>query len=39
MFEFIKQYYQQGIYSADDVKICVPTWITDEQANQILNAQ
>lgn len=39
MEKYIKQYYLQGLYTADDVRTCVPIWITQEQANEIINAK
>lgn len=39
MEKYIKQYYQEGLYTADDVRTCVPVWITQEQANEIINAK
>ena len=35
MLETIKDFYQIGLYSKDDVNTCVPFWITQEQADQI----
>lgn len=37
MFEGIKEYYQMGLYSKEDVQLFVQAnYITQEQANEIL---
>jgi hypothetical protein len=36
-FEKVKTYYQRGMWSADRVRAAVGKWITEEEAEEILN--
>ena len=38
MFNTIQYFYNAGFYTKDDVNTCVPYWITQEQADQIIGA-
>lgn len=36
MFNTILYYYMEGDFNKDNVQACVPFWINQEQANQII---
>lgn len=38
MYNAVVTYYQMGLFSADNVKSMVGTWITQDECNQILGA-
>ncbi|TPR43139.1 XkdX family protein [Apilactobacillus micheneri] len=40
MYNTVKEYYLvDHIFTADNVKTCVGTWITQEQADELLSKQ